>query len=165
MGVIVAFDYNAWVAEFPEFAAISSGQATGFFNRATNIFANDGSGPVCTTTQQSALLNLLTAHIAWLNAFRDANGMPSSTGTNPPPSVVGRINSATEGSVSVQSDMGDANAGSPSQAWYMQTRYGAEFWAGTAQFRTMRYSPRPTIVVNGVYPYVGGNGPYGGGWY
>jgi hypothetical protein len=162
MGITVAFDFSAWVAEFPEFSAISSPMATGYFNRATLLFANDGSGPVCNATQQSALLNLLTAHIAWLNAPRDGNGNPSSTGAPAQPTV-GRIASATQGSVSVQLDMGDANAGSPSQAWYMQTRYGSEFWSATAGFRTFLYAARPTYVPTAIFPGLyPGYGRFGG---
>lgn len=152
MGAIVSFDYNAWTGMFPEFTAVNTSQATGFFNRATKIFRNDGGGPVCDAAEQSDLLNLLTAHIAWLNAFRDASGMPSSTGTIPPSPIVGRINSASQGSVSLGADMGDATAGSPSQPWYMQSRYGAEFWAATAGYRTAQYAAQPTIVAGPVFP-------------
>ena len=154
MGVIYTFSYSDWVGQFPMFAAVNEPQATGFFNRAANIWANDGSGPVCVAAQQESLLNLLTAHIAWLGAFRDASGMPSSTGTVPPPSAVGRVSNASEGSVSVALDMGDVNAGSPSQPWYMQTVFGAEFWAASAQFRTAVWIPpaRPTAPATAIFP-------------
>jgi hypothetical protein len=154
MGVIYTFSYSDWVGQFPMFAAVSAPQATGFFNRATIIWANDGTGPVASAAQQETLLNLLTSHIAWLSAFRDDNGMPSSTGTIPPPSAVGRVSNASEGSVSVALDMGDANAGSPSQAWYMQTQFGSEFWAATAQFRTGLFVPprRPTAPATAIFP-------------
>jgi hypothetical protein len=147
MGVIYAFSYSDFIAAFPMFSNVNQAQATGFFNRATNIFANDGTGPVQVASQQENLLNLLTAHIAWLGAFRDANGMPSSTGTIPPPAAVGRVSSGSEGSVSVQLDMGEANAGSPSQAWYMTSVFGSEFWFATAQFRTAFPVPRQTRVA------------------
>jgi hypothetical protein len=100
---------------------------------------------------------MLTAHIAWLNAPRDADGNPASTGSPASP-IVGRINSASEGSVSVQADIGDATAGSPSQPWYMQTRYGAAYWAATAQYRTARYVANPVFVPGPGYPFA--NGPY-----
>jgi hypothetical protein len=154
LGVIYAFSYSDWVGQFPMFGAISEPQATGFFNRATNIWANDGTGPVCNATQQESLLNLLTAHIAWLSAFRDANGLPSSTGTIPPPSAVGRVSNASEGSVSVALDMGDATAGSPSEPWYLQTQWGSEFWFSTSQFRTAVWVPpaRPTRPATAIFP-------------
>lgn len=149
----VTFNYQNFIAQFPEFGGLNDQQAAGYFNRASFLFANAGwTGAL---PQAQTLLFLLTAHIAWLNAPRDANGNPSSQGnadTIPPP---GRVNSAGEGSVNVQLDLGDANAGSPSQAWYMQTRYGAEYWAMTAQFRTAVYVPPflPPVTVGGSFPF------------
>lgn len=142
---VVTFDYNGFVAQYPEFAGLSQPQAQGYFDMAGMYYANAGwTGAM---PQAPMLLGLLTAHLAWLLAPRDANGNPSSTGaadTIPPP---GRISSANEGSVSGSFDMGDANAGSPSQAWYMQTRYGAAYWYATAQFRTARYVATPQNPV------------------
>ena len=147
----VTFDYAPWIAMFPEFAGCSSPQGQGFFNRATLLFANAGwTGAL---PQAATLLYLLTSHIGWLSAPRDGDDMPSSTGTPASP-LVGRISNASQGSVSVQVDMGEATAGSPSQPWYEQTRWGSEFWAATAQFRTARYAARPTpSPVGGSYPF------------
>ena len=148
----VVFDYATFVAMFPEFAGLSQPQAQGYFNRATLLFANCGwTGAL---PQAATLLDLLTAHIAWLSAPRDANGNPSSSG-QPPSELVGRISNASEGSVSVQTDMGEATAGSPSQPWYMQTKYGAEYWAATAQFRTAFPVVRPRVPpgLAGSYPF------------
>ncbi len=140
----VTFVFADWVAQFPEFAAVSQTAAQSWFNRASLLCANDTSNPAFADTgsQLLTLLYLLTAHIAWLNAPRDALGVPAATG-QPASPIVGRINTASEGSVSVGADAGDANAGSPSQAWYMQTKYGAEYWAATATYRTAIYVPRP----------------------
>jgi hypothetical protein len=147
----VVFDPVGFVAAFPDFANCSGPQLTGYFNRASLLFANaswTGALP-----QAPTLLNLLTAHIAWLNAPRDANDNPSSQG-QPASPLVGRITNASEGSVSVQVDMGEANAASPSQAWYEQTKWGAEFFAACAQFRTARYAARPSpMPVGGSYPF------------
>jgi hypothetical protein len=135
----VTFVYSDWIAQFPTFSAIGSGLATAYFNRATFLCSNSGCNPTnCVPGMLSNLLYLLTAHIAWLNAPRDANGNPAATGSNPSP-IVGRIDQASEGSVSVHADMGEANAGSPSQAWYMQTTWGSEFWYASAGVRTARY--------------------------
>lgn len=153
----VTFDYDGWVALYPEMAGVSESAATAYFGQACLYCANDTCNPAFCAGVLPALLNLLTAHIAWLLSARDANGNPSSAGGQPAPTTVGRISQASEGSVNVGLDMGDANAGSPSQAWYMQTKYGAMYWAATAQFRTMRYSARPTIVGGPVYP----GGPVG----
>lgn len=146
----VTFDYAVWVARYPEFAAVSELQALGYFQEAGLYCANEACNPAFTVLP--TLLNMLTAHIAWLNAPRDAAGNPASAG-QPASSLVGRINSASEGSVSVQTE-NQYDPGTPQ--WYQQTKYGSAYWAATAQFRTARYSARPTVVVGGIFPYVPG---------
>lgn len=147
----VTFDYPTWVGQFPEFGGCSPMQGQGWFDRASLLYANAGwTGAL---PQAATLLYLLTSHIGWLNAPRDGSGNPTLQG-QPAPPLVGRISNASEGSVSVQTDMGEATAGSPSQPWYMQTKYGAEYWAATAQFRTAHYAARPTPQpVGGSYPF------------
>ncbi|MFT8852533.1 DUF4054 domain-containing protein [Acetobacter orientalis] len=54
------------------------------------------------------------------------------------PVLVGRITTARMGSLSVQADAGPV-AGS--QAWWLQTPYGAVFWAATTSLRTALYVP------------------------
>lgn len=146
----VTFDYAGWVARYPEFSALTQGQAQGYFDEAGIYCANDTCNPAFPYGILPTLLNMLTAHIAWLNAPRDAQGNVVSVG-QPASPLVGRVNSASEGSVSVSTDMGDANAGSPSQAWYMQTRYGAAYWAATAQFRNAQYLANPTCVPTAIF--------------
>ncbi len=142
----VTFDFTEWTTMFPEFAATNPTTAQTWFNRASFLAGNQTCNPLYGVTDMlKTAIYLLTSHIAWLNAPRDATGVPASSG-QPPPPVVGRINTATEGSVSMGADMGDANAGSPSQAWYMQTKYGAEYWAMTACVRTARYVPNAAYV-------------------
>lgn len=153
---LVTFDNAVWIAGYPEFAAVGAPLGQTYFNRASFLCDNSNRNPVARVPGMVAdLLYLLTSHIAWLNAPRDANGNPAATGAPASP-IVGRINTATEGSVSVGADMGDANAGSPSQAWYMQTKYGAEYWAATAGVRTGHYVADPTIVPGPAYT---GRGP------
>lgn len=148
----VTFVPGDFRAVYGQFAGCGDVQLNAWFKRATFICGNEACNPANAVPGQLAnLLNLLTAHIGWLNAPRDASGNPSSAGTPPPP-IVGRINSASEGSVSVGADMGDANAGSPSQAWFMQTPWGAEYWAATAQFRTARYVALPPILQGPFFP-------------
>jgi hypothetical protein len=141
----VTFNFQTWTAMFPEFAPLTSAQGNGYFLRASMYFANDQGNPAFPDGNLQQLLYLLTSHIAWLNCPKDANGNPSATGTIAS-QLVGRISSATEGSVSVQTEWN----GSPSalEAWMIQTKYGAEFWAMTAQYRTARYLPNPTIMLN-----------------
>lgn len=148
----ITYSHATWVAQFPEFAAVTDAMGQNYFTRATFLCQNNAQNPTAGTPGMlESLLYLLTSHIAWLNAPRDAAGNPAATGSPPPP-IVGRIDQASEGSVSVHAEMGDANDGSPSQAWYMQTRYGAEYWAATAGVRTFRYAAPAAggVLVPGV---------------
>jgi hypothetical protein len=86
--------------------------------------------PVRNIPQRQILLGLLTAHIASLNA--PLNGQPS-------PSLVGRVGSATEGSVSVSMEYPQV-AGAD---WFGLTKYGIMFFGMTAAYRTARYIPGP----------------------
>lgn len=150
MAGAVTFDYAAWVARYPEFANVSEPQALGYFDEAGLYCANDACNPALAVLP--TLLNMLTAHIAWLNAPRDASGNPAASG-QPASPLVGRISNASEGSVSVQTE-NQYDSGTPQ--WYQQTRYGAAYWAATAQFRTARYSARPTVVAGPIFPFLPG---------
>lgn len=140
----IAFDYAAWVARYPEFAAVSQPTAQAYFNEAGLYCDNSECNPAFPPGILPTLLNMLTAHIAAINSGANGQG---------PVPFVGPITDATEGSVSVSADLGDVNAGSPSQPWYMSTKYGAAYWAATAQFRTAVPTLRPTIVGGPVFPY------------
>ncbi len=128
MGVTVSFNFPAWIARYPEFGYLDETLVQLYFNEATVYHRNDGGGPVRDAGAQLTYLNMLTAHIAALNAS-DQNGNPAST-------LVGRISSAGEGSVNVGTDYQMNN---PSAAWYNQTRYGAAYWSATRPYRTARY--------------------------
>lgn len=128
MGVAVIFDYAVWSARYPEFATVSQPLAQSYFDEATVYHANDGSGPVKTAAQQSTYLNMLTAHIAALNA--------TVAGVAPTP-LVGRISNASEGSVSVGVDF----PVTINNAWFEQTKYGSAYWQATSGYRNMRYRP------------------------
>lgn len=130
MGVIVTFSYQQWVTRYPEFAYIQQPLAQEYFTEATMYQRNDGTGPVNDPARAAMLLNMLTAHIAALNAPRK-DGEPA-------PDLVGRISSAGQGSVNVNAEFAGGE-NSPSRAWFIQTKYGAAWWQATAQFRTFRY--------------------------
>lgn len=138
----VTFDYNAWVARYPEFAAPNGAQpvieqlADLYFAEAGLYMVNDGTCTVRDNATLLMLLNMVTAHIAALNT--------ASNGGAAAPSLVGRISNASEGSVSVAVE-NDFPPGS--SQWFQQTKYGAAFWAATAQYRRMRYSPGPVMGV------------------
>lgn len=149
----VVFDPAAFRLEFaPAFDGCSDPQLTGYFNRATLFCWNSVQSPAFCVGILPQLLNLATAHVAALNAPTGPDGAAASAGAPASP-IVGRINSASEGSVSVGAEYN--SSGSPSEAWFTQTRYGAEYWQATAQFRTAIYMANPTVVP-GTQPLFGG---------
>lgn len=129
MGAVAQFDWALFELTFPEFTGLTQPVATSYFNTATMYLSNDGSGPVADAGQQLTLLNLLTAHITKILFGSNGQG---------PSGIVGRISSATEGSVSAGTDFPTTLNG----AWLAQTAYGALYWQLTAQYRTMQYRPR-----------------------
>jgi hypothetical protein len=145
MGVAVTFNYASWLLLFPEFTTtVSQPQAEQVILPLAETYCrNDGGGPVTTAAQQTNLLNLMVAHCAQLL-------FGSSKGAAGP--LVGRISSASQGSVSVSTDFPqNANA-----AWFNQTVYGAMFWVACAPYRTMRYLPGPRRNFN-AFPGRGGS--------
>lgn len=135
MGYIVVFNYTAWSKRFPALQAIDQELAQMYFDEATLYWNNNGGSPASTPAIQSLLMNLMTAHIAALNTQSQGDESPGSAKDANSP--VGRVSSATQGSVTVQTDM----TGPPvmSKAWFDQTQYGASFWQATSQYRTARY--------------------------
>jgi hypothetical protein len=133
---VVTFDPVGFLARYPEFQSVNQATLQAYFNEATIYLNNTDSSLVTDASvggQRYMMLNMITAHIAALNS--GVNGVA-------PSSLVGRIDQASEGSVSVHADMGLV-AGS--QAWWMQTKYGAAYWAASAAYRTMRYIPGSSI--------------------
>ena len=137
MGVVATFDPEAFKAMYPEFATVSDAQLEGFFARAGLYLANDGTGPVQDIGRQGLLMGLLVAHMAKL--YATVNGVA-------PSGLVGRISSASEGSVSVSVDASGLPGGA---AWFTQTPYGFDFWNATAVYRTARYVPGPATGWRG----------------
>ncbi|BDS20752.1 hypothetical protein KAM546c_20130 [Enterobacter roggenkampii] len=126
MGVVV-FDPEAFKLVYPEYSSISDTLLQYYFTRATIYLDNTENSRVSDLAVRAMLLNMLVAHIAYL--YSGVNGQS-------PSQLVGRIDSASEGSVSVHADMPGANANS---AWYMQSKHGADYWNITAPFRTFQY--------------------------
>jgi hypothetical protein len=147
-GAIGTFTYADFIAAYPAFASAPP-QATleAYFALAGEVWLrNDGSGPVRTTTLQTQLLYMLTAHLAQLFSGPDGND---------PSGLVGRISSATEGSVTVATEY----EGTMNSAFFTQTPYGAAFWSATSAFRSFpAYLPGPTRFGNGIAPGFGRRG-------
>jgi hypothetical protein len=144
MGAVVTFNYPAWKARYPEFTGIDPSLVQLYFDEATIYCRNDGGGPVSTDAIQTTLLNMLTAHICQLNAA--INGQDSSQ-------IVGRISNASQGSVSVTTEMNLPG----SAAWFAQTKYGVAYWQATAPYRTMRYMPGRDRQFDPWRPFGGGS--------
>lgn len=143
---IVQFDPVEFVAAYPEFTGLTNPQMTNGFNLATLALNNTCRGRVFNAALRQSLLYLLTAHICKL-MYGTNDGAGNVT---PPQGIVGRINTATEGQVSVGAEM----IATANSSWYLQTQYGAAYWTATARFRTAIYiAPVPT-----------GDGPWGEGF-
>ena len=142
---IATFSYQEFIAVYPTFSCLSALQAQAYFDQATMYHRNDGFGPVATEAIQKMLLYMLTAHIATL----------LSGGSNGGAAPVGRLSSASEGSVSAEFDLGaDVKM---NQAWFVQTQYGLSYWQATAAYRQMRYVPPIQRNFN-PWPGAGGRG-------
>lgn len=128
---VVVFDSAAFIARYPEFSTVNPTVLQMYFDEATVYLDNTDSSRVSNISQRAVFLNMITAHIAAMNGS-GVNGNGAS-------GLVGRINSATEGSVSVNTEYVQSNNGT--MAWYLQTPYGAAFWAASSAYRTMIYQP------------------------
>lgn len=128
---VVTFDPASWKLRYPEFTSVPDALAQLYFNEATIYVDNTALSPVYDLAIRTTLLNMVTAHIAKLNAL-DTNNQP----TNP---LVGRISDAAEGTVSVKTEFTEAKSGT--QAWFFQTQYGAAYWAAAAPYRQFHYVP------------------------
>lgn len=160
----VVFSYAVWVARFPEFAAIPQLLAQSYFDEATIVWRNNGTSPAgmplspsLTPAIQSVILNLITAHIAAL--YAQSQGQADPGGAQDANTPVGRIASASEGSVSVSADLGLAPSANAMQAWLTQTKYGFQAYAYMGTYRTMRYVPGMLQPGGFGWPATGPFGP------
>ncbi|MFT8723495.1 MAG: DUF4054 domain-containing protein [Acetobacter malorum] len=132
---VATFDYATWSARYPDLAVnVPANLAALYFEEAQLYLDNTDRSLVCNIGQRTLLLYMLVAHIAYLN-------LPTTSGGNGA-GVVGRVSSATRGSVSIGTDMG-AQPGSAE--WFLQTQYGAAFWQATLWLRTARYIHIPRV--------------------
>lgn len=135
---VAVFDYAAWVARYPEFqGAVDASRAALFFAEAGLHLNNTDASPVTDVMTRLVLLNMLTAHIAALSGALEPDGKPSG--------IVGRVTSATEGSVSVSIDSGLVPGTAP---WFQQTSYGLSFWQATRAYRSATYVPAAPRITD-----------------
>ena len=128
---VVAFDPATFKVRYPEFAGVSDGRLQSCFDEAGLYLANTDSSIVQNIPKRTLLLNMLTAHIAFVGGALSVDGQ-----TRP----VGRVSQAGEGSVNA------AFEGPPpgSAQWFQQTQYGASFWQATSNLRGFKYISNPT---------------------
>lgn len=144
---IVTFVSADFLARYPEFTALNTASPNLlglYFNEATLYLNNTLASRVCDIETRTPLLYMLTAHIAALNG--GINGQQ-------PSQLVGRIDAASEGSVSVSADMPGATANA---AWFLQTKYGAAYWQASARYRQMQVIPGRSFNPPNVRPPWGG---------
>jgi len=133
---IAEFNYSAWVSRYPEFeGAVDQGRAALFFAEAGLYLDNSDCSPVTDLTARLMLLNMVVAHLAVLSGALEPDGKPTG--------MVGRISTASEGSVSISVDTGLMPGTAP---WFQQTSYGLSFWQATKNLRTARYVPAGAYV-------------------
>lgn len=117
---IVTFDPSNFKLRYPEFADISNDLLNMYFSEASIFFCNTDNSVVTNIAVRGMILCMIVAHIAALSAAP----------------LVGRISSASEGSVSAQTAYAIASG---SRAWYDQTKYGAAAWQAMTPYRCAIY--------------------------
>lgn len=132
----VVFDPAAFKDAYPEFSAVADGMLGSCFFTGTLYLSNEDGSVVQDLARREQLLWMLTAHVAALR------GALTPVGVAGGPAAVGRVSSASQGSVSVSTDF----PSSPNAAWFNQTAYGAMFWQATLSLRSFSYRARPTQV-------------------
>jgi hypothetical protein len=145
---IVTFSPTAFKVLYPQFVTVADPALTMNFALSELFLNNSCCSVVTDANKRETLLNLLVAHITQL--FNGINGAI-------PGGLVGRIDSATEGSDSITASFPE----NPNGAWFMQTPFGAMFWAATAYLRTFRYIPPPAVCADfptSGFPIVGPGG-------
>lgn len=150
---VVVLDTAKFKEAFPEFADVPDGRLTVLFTMATStVLDNTDASPVTSYPERESLLFLLLAHMLTLYGTGPLAGGIGGTG---PSGAVGRVSSATEGSVS--SSMEYHAAGTATEAWFNQTQYGAMYWVMTARWRSMRYVALGSSGVGRALDYLNPN--------
>ena len=137
MGIVV-FNSTLFLGRYPEFTAAYNANPTLFvsmFAEAGLYLNNTPTSVVQDLNKRAVLLNMITAHIAFLSGVLTADGQPKP---------VGVVTSAGQGSVSIGLQYPATTAGSG--AWFAQSQYGIAFWQATTCYRGMNYVPQPTCV-------------------
>lgn len=124
MSGVVEFNVNKFRSLYPNLKATDD-QLNWYFVEATMLLNNTSKSCVKSLAEREVLLFLLVAHFAVLQQRVEGDN-----------EAVGRISSASQGSVSVTLDNGQTTL---SDKWYQQTPYGSKYWALTAKYRSFLY--------------------------
>jgi len=150
---VVRFVKAEFIAAYPAFATLTDDQLQTAFGVATIFLNNSCCSIVEDAPTRQLLLYMLTAHVSAL--IYGENGTA-------PSGIVGRVNNAREGSVSVGAEY--AAEMSMSEAYFSQTPYGAMFWQATTVYRMGGYIiPGPSQACIGGLPGYGLPFPFGSG--
>lgn len=132
---VVDFDPAAFKQQFPAFATTPDDVLMSYFTMAGSYLDNSPCSVVQDLARRAQLLNLITAHIAFLMS-RAAGSNGDNAG------LVGQISSAAEGSVNVSL----VASQSQSAAFWKQSIYGDMFWQMALPYRSFRYMAAPVYV-------------------
>lgn len=139
MSGVVVFEPVEFRALYPTIQATDE-QLEMYFEMAETFLDNTKCSVVKDLGARKRLLYLLVAHIATLTG-------QAEQGNN----VVGRVSSATEGTVSIGLDYGTMGN---NERWYLQTPWGAMYWQLTKKYRSAVYrlGLRPMPVQRTYFP-------------
>lgn len=140
MGAVANFSYAAFQAQYPTLASVPAPIVQSYWTQAGAFHDNSISGPVRDASLQAVLMNMMTAHIMVVFGAISINTDGSIN-----QGVVGRVSSASEGSVSISTE----NQYPPGSAqWLQQTAFGSAYYYATEQFRVMQYRAPPRRRFN-----------------
>lgn len=132
---VVTLNIASFRATYPEFSNVTDAILPFLFDQSTDYLNNTDYSLVDDVLKRERLLYMLMAHLAYVrygdNRKRGGSGM------------VGRIASATEGSVSASFDLAPIEF---RYAWYTQSPYGMDFWQATKVYRMANYYPGDNYV-------------------
>lgn len=135
---VAYWNQSLFLARYPEFTASVNANPSLY----ATLFAEAGlylNNTDCSVVQdvnlRTVLLNMVTAHIAFIGGQLTADGQPKP---------VGRVTAANEGAVGASFDYPATTPGSGE--WFAQSQYGIAFWQATTCYRGMMYVPQPTRV-------------------
>lgn len=129
---IAQLDPNEWLKLYPMYDNLTIEQVDDLLIAATDFLENTVCSVVQDVEKRKRLIYLVAAHLAYL-FYQDKNGNGGAGG------LVGRLSSATEGSVSVGSTMSNVPF---SAEFFLQSPFGFAFWQRTLVYRMGLYTPR-----------------------